>query len=171
MRIGFISPKAGQGTTIVACATAVALAKNGEATIVPSVDTWAALGLSEGATTATMVDLNIDPTPSSDTPNVVLDGERGDVTYLVVRACYLALRRAVHDGITADGIVLIEEPGRALQARDVAFALNIPIVAKIPFDPNISRCVDAGLLAARTPAVLEAGVRAIIEHATSLATA
>lgn len=70
---------------------------------------------------------------------------------LVVRPCYLALRRAIATGLVPDGIVLVHEPGRALGATDVARALGAPVVAEVPFDPAIARAVDAGLLAARLP--------------------
>lgn len=170
MRIGFISPKAGQGTTVVACATALALATKGDTALVPSVDTWAALGLPEGATTAAD-GLTVNATPGLNTPNVVLDDERGDVTYMVVRPCYMALRRAVAADMKADGIVLIEEPGRALGLRDVERALGIPVVAVITFDPGIARAVDAGLLACRQPSQLRNAAQRVIDHAASLATA
>ena len=170
MRIGFISPKAGQGTTVVACATALALAENGDTAIVPSMDTWAALGLPEGATAASPT-LSVNATPGLNTPNVVLDDQPGDVTYMVVRPCYMALRRAVAADMKADGIVLIEEPGRALTQRDVERALGIPVVAVITFDPAIARSVDAGLLACRQPAQLRTAARRVVEHAASLAKA
>jgi len=70
---------------------------------------------------------------------------------LVTRPCYLALRRAVATGLQPSGIVLIEEPGRALTARDVERSLNAPVVAELQYDPAVARAVDAGLLASRLP--------------------
>ena len=70
---------------------------------------------------------------------------------LVTRPCYLALRRAVATGLQPTGIVLIDEPGRALTARDVERSLGAPVVAELPYDPAVARAVDAGLLAARLP--------------------
>ncbi|UDY34415.1 hypothetical protein [Dermatobacter hominis] len=75
---------------------------------------------------------------------------------LVVRPCYLALRRAVaalgpQGGLRADGIVLVAEPGRALDAVDVARAVGVPVRATVAADPAVARAVDAGLLAARLP--------------------
>ena len=70
---------------------------------------------------------------------------------LVTRPCYLALRRAVATGVQPTGIVLINEPGRALAARDVERSLNAPVVAELEYDPAVARAVDAGLLASRLP--------------------
>ncbi len=70
---------------------------------------------------------------------------------LVTRPCYLALRRAVATGLQPTGIVLIEEPGRALTVRDVERSLNAPVVAELQYDPAVARAVDAGLLASRLP--------------------
>ena len=70
---------------------------------------------------------------------------------LVTRPCYLALRRAVADGVQPTGVVLVGEPGRALNARDIERALSAPVVAQVEYDPAVARAVDAGLLAARLP--------------------
>lgn len=77
-----------------------------------------------------------------------------DHSLLVLRPCYLALRRAVRVGIRPHGIVLVAEPGRALSAHDVASVLGAPVVAQVPVDPAVSRAVDAGLLVPRCPSVL-----------------
>ncbi|MFZ9629245.1 MAG: hypothetical protein ACO3C1_07815 [Ilumatobacteraceae bacterium] len=79
---------------------------------------------------------------------------------LVVRPCYLALRRAVTAGVTPTGVVVVHEPGRALTSKDIARAIGAPVVADVPFDPAIARAVDAGLLATRLPRSLEQGVEA-----------
>lgn len=97
----------------------------------------------------------------ADERTVVVDGginpaiasalaERG-TSLLVIRPCYLALRRAVRDRVQADGVVLVEEPGRALDATDVSRALGIPIRAVVQWDPAVARAVDAGLLMSRLP--------------------
>lgn len=70
---------------------------------------------------------------------------------LVTRPCYLSLRRAVATGLHPTGIVLIDEPGRALTARDVERSLGAPVVAELQYDPAVARAVDAGLLASRLP--------------------
>ncbi|MFM8955798.1 MAG: hypothetical protein ACKOH9_08440, partial [Actinomycetota bacterium] len=67
---------------------------------------------------------------------------------------YLALRRAAQLNINPTGIVLVNEPGRALVKRDVESVIGAPVVAEITFDPAISRAVDAGLLSSRLPNLL-----------------
>ncbi len=39
---------------------------------------------------------------------------RAGRSLVVTRPCYLALRRAVSQGVDADGVILVDEPGRAL---------------------------------------------------------
>ena len=80
---------------------------------------------------------------------------------LVTRPCYLALRRAVAAPLRPSGVVVVGEPGRALDHRDVEGVLGVPVVAEVSVDPAVARAVDAGLLAARLPR----GVRRALEHA------
>jgi MinD superfamily P-loop ATPase len=96
--------------------------------------------------------------------NVVIDAGTGeppaaivdatDQTWLVTRACYLALRAAVRQRARPTGVVLIAEPGRALRRSDIEATLGAPVVTEIPIDPGVARAVDAGLLVARLPSVL-----------------
>jgi hypothetical protein len=73
---------------------------------------------------------------------------------LVVRPCYLALRRAVtHLGSTSH-VVMVDEPGRCLSRVDVERALDARVVATVPWDPAVARAVDAGLLHARLPSTV-----------------
>ncbi len=74
-----------------------------------------------------------------------------EVSLLVTRPCYLALRRAVAAPVTPTGIVLVDEPGRALDRTDVESVLGAPVVAELRLDPGVARAVDAGLLASRLP--------------------
>jgi MinD superfamily P-loop ATPase len=82
--------------------------------------------------------------------------EVADVSLLVVRSCYLALRRAVKLEATtrATGVVVVEESGRSLEARDVGDVLGLPVVATVPVKAAVSRAVDAGVLVSRLPDVL-----------------
>lgn len=73
---------------------------------------------------------------------------------LVLRPCYLALRRAVAQATPASGVVLVHEPGRALKAVDVERTLGLPVVAEVYYDPAVARAVDAGLLSSRLPNAL-----------------
>jgi hypothetical protein len=78
---------------------------------------------------------------------------------LVTRPCYLALKRAVALPLRPSGIVLVTEPGRALQRSDVESVVGAPVRAEVAFDPAVARAVDAGVLASRIPRALERAVR------------
>jgi hypothetical protein len=78
---------------------------------------------------------------------------------LVLRPCYLALRRAVASPLRPSGVVLVHEPRRALRRTDVEAVLGVPVVAQVDVDPEVARVVDAGLLGARLPRTLEHGLR------------
>jgi MinD-like ATPase involved in chromosome partitioning or flagellar assembly len=92
-------------------------------------------------------------------PGLTLAGS-ATVSLLVIRPCYLALRRALAAPVCASGVVLVREPGRALGRRDVEDVLGIPVRAEVAWDPAIARMVDAGLLGVRVPRGLERAVRA-----------
>jgi cellulose biosynthesis protein BcsQ len=90
--------------------------------------------------------------------------KRADQSIIVTRLCYLALRRALAGPPSRPtGFVVIREPGRALSAYDVANALRAPVLAEINNDPAVARAVDAGLLAARVPVSLDAGLAPVLE--------
>jgi hypothetical protein len=78
---------------------------------------------------------------------------------LVLRPCYLALRRAVASPIRPSAAILVEEGGRSIGRRDVEAALGVPVRAVVAHDPKIARAVDAGLLAGRLPGVLQRPLR------------
>jgi hypothetical protein len=85
--------------------------------------------------------------------------EGADLSLLVLRPCYLAIRRLQAQPLRPDGVVVVREPGRALSATDVADILGVPVRAEVALDPTIARAVDAGLLSCRLPRVLERGLR------------
>ncbi|MGD9997269.1 MAG: hypothetical protein AB7R77_02885 [Ilumatobacteraceae bacterium] len=70
---------------------------------------------------------------------------------MIIRPCYLAMRRACAVGTGGSDVVLITEPGRALGRKDVERGLGGPVVAELPWDPAVARAVDAGLLRCRVP--------------------
>ncbi|HWL43027.1 MAG TPA: hypothetical protein VNQ73_08790 [Ilumatobacter sp.] len=76
----------------------------------------------------------------------------GTVRRWVLRPCYLTLRRATATDARPDEVILLEELGRALTARDVEAVTAAPVTATIEVHPQIARIVDAGLLTARPPA-------------------
>lgn len=79
--------------------------------------------------------------------------ELADATIVVLRGCYLALRRAVHDPLVpeATGVIVVEQEDRPLRAREVSDVIQRPILAALPQHPDIARAVDAGVLPTRTP--------------------
>jgi MinD-like ATPase involved in chromosome partitioning or flagellar assembly len=80
-------------------------------------------------------------------------------SFLVLRPCYLALRRAVAAPLRPSGVILVVEAGRALSRRDVESVLGVSVRAEVDVDPAVARAVDAGLLARRLPRQLERGLR------------
>lgn len=83
---------------------------------------------------------------------------RATSALLVVRPCYLALRRAVAEPQRATGVVVVREDHRALGPDDVEAALGVPVVAVVPVVPEVARAVDAGVLATRLPRALQRGL-------------
>lgn len=75
----------------------------------------------------------------------------GRRTTLVVRACYLALRRARSTPVVFDDVVEVVEGGRALMTVDIEGVLGQPVTSRVPCDPQIARAVDAGLANRRLP--------------------
>jgi Mrp family chromosome partitioning ATPase len=78
---------------------------------------------------------------------------------LVIRPCFLALRRAMASPLRPSEVVVIREPGRTLSRHDIESAVGAPVRAEIEADPAVARAVDAGLLAGRLPRSLERGLR------------
>lgn len=201
--------KGGSGTTVFACALALALAeRHGGANIIDfGGDVPSVLGMAEpagrgvrdwlaGATRDPQdfarlrldatARLGIVPAGSAtsfddhsliDLANVVPDHTVVDfgtlqpseslrplirADWLVVRPCYLALRRAARLPRRPQGVVVVREPGRALTARDIQSVVGAPIVGEVTVSDNVARSVDAGLLATRLPQQLSAELEALL---------
>jgi len=78
---------------------------------------------------------------------------------LVLRPCYLALRRAIEFPLRPSGVVLLDEVGRAIDAADVEAALGVPVRALLPVEPAIAKSVDAGTFGSRLPRRFERELR------------
>lgn len=181
--IKLITPKGGQGSTTLAAAIALALAERGERAHLcgDPLDITATLGVESIHARAPRERLTIGG-PGSHADPVSLDAtamvqDLGAVAYrpthatltvLVVRNCYVALRRAMmlrdDIGATWDVVATVCEPNRALDHRDVADVLGGRCI-DVGHDPAVTRSVDAGLLIARRPARLIAGVGEILDAA------
>jgi MinD-like ATPase involved in chromosome partitioning or flagellar assembly len=81
------------------------------------------------------------------------------VSLLVLRPCYLALRRAAAFPLRPSGVVLVDDGGRTLTAVDVEAVLGVPVRAVVEVDPAVAAAVDAGSLAARLPRRLQRSLR------------
>jgi hypothetical protein len=134
-------------------APGVALLPHGRGARVPTTrpapESGAALAVALGANPSpVLVDCGTAREPAS---QALL--EVADVAVVVLRGCYLALRRAVHAPALEHtaGVVLLDEPGRSLGAREIAEVLDLPVLARVPVKEAIARAVDAGVLAARLP--------------------
>jgi MinD-like ATPase involved in chromosome partitioning or flagellar assembly len=92
--------------------------------------------------------------------------ECSDVSVVVLRDCYLALRRTLGHPLTAGaaGVVVLEEPRRALGAHEIADVLGLPVLARLPVADAVARAVDAGTFAARMPEGVERRLRPMIER-------
>src|SRR5919199_1458565 len=119
MLIACWSPKGGTGTTVVACGLAAVLARSG-----------ARRG-------ALLADLSGDAPAVLGVPDPTGPGlaqwlaAGAQVSLLVLRPCYLALRRALAAPVRPSGVVLVSEPKRALGRRDIEEVLGVPVRAEI----------------------------------------
>lgn len=120
-----------------------------------------ALGVDERTT---LVDAGVIGASSPPAVGALVDV--ADVSIVVVRSCYLTLRRAVQLEATtrAAGAVVVEEAGRSLSARDIADVLGIPVLAMVPVKATIARAVDAGVLGSRLPDALARPMRELVRR-------
>jgi hypothetical protein len=160
----FYSPAGGQGCTVAA---SVFAATNDRLTLLydRAGDARAALGLTASHENTIVNELlhvydgHIQPMYGLYDDIVIDWGKQTEphfatgVNVMVVKPCYLALRRGVNMGATKPHTVLLyqDHDGRALREVDVEAALGCPISYVMRHDPQIARCVDAGLLSARHP--------------------
>lgn len=101
-------------------------------------------------------DAVIDCGPFRPAPRVLTDDA---LSILVVRPCYMALRRVASLSLSADRLVLVDEPGRSLRRPDVENVVGQRVDVHLELDPAIARAVDAGLMAGRLPSQLSHGLR------------
>jgi hypothetical protein len=105
---------------------------------------------------------------------IIVDAGRGpiprelesvaDREYLVVRPCYLALRRARLIDHSSDGVIVVTEHDRALRPADVARVLGLPIAATLAITADIARRVDAGIIASRPPTELTRALSPVVSR-------
>jgi hypothetical protein len=90
---------------------------------------------------------------AASTPSARALVEVSDAAVVVLRGCYLSLRRAVQSPLLprTAGIVFVEEAGRSLGATELRDVLDRPVLAKVAVRANVARAVDAGVVASRLP--------------------
>ncbi len=123
----------------------------------PSTDTDAIVGgvrysTRYRPTTGTTI-VEIPPPTSPETGTAPGLEDTVDRFYLVTRGPgYTQLRRfqhPTHQRRHYNGLILVQEPDRALRPSDAEAAVSLPIVAVIRTIPAISRVIDSGLFRAR----------------------
>ena len=124
-----------------------------------------AAGAGEGRAAVLAGLLSADPRPVVVDCGTAAEGPASEVvaaasmSLLVLRPCYLSLRRAQLSGVRPTGIVLVGAAGGVLQAVDVESVLDAPVLASVVHDPQVARAVDAGLLGHRVPRPLRRSLR------------
>jgi hypothetical protein len=78
---------------------------------------------------------------------------------LVLRPCFLSLRRAQRVPLRPSGVVLLAEGGRALKVADIEKATGVPVLARVRVTEEVARAVDVGLLVGRFPRTLARDLR------------
>jgi len=147
----------------------LSLLPGGLATRAASPEAGAALAVAVRDGGAAVVDLGSGADDFDGAGRAVVDVADGAL--MVLRPCYLALRRAVADPrlSSSAGAILVEEPGRALDADDVSAVLGIPVIGRVPVRAEIARAVDAGVLRDRLPAALANAAGGVLDRLAGLA--
>ncbi len=196
MLITLYSAKGGQGTSVTAAALALEIAKSSTTNLYDMADGDLAPilgipsnadGVSEVTPALTLTTLHQDLSPNNHADSVIFGSDvrvvdaglipnhaarhvldESDHRLLVIRGCYLALRKATASDIKPTGIILISEPQRSLGLRDIEDVLGVPVIGTIPFAPAVSRTVDAGLFPMRMPPSMQVPIKNIAWHLTSI---
>ena len=87
---------------------------------------------------------------------------------LVIRPCFLALRRAVAVPLRPTGVVVVDEPQRVLGPSDIEAALGVAVVAVVPWEPAVARRVDAGLLGSAPPRAMARALAGVLRSGAAV---
>jgi hypothetical protein len=96
---------------------------------------------------------------STGTPLALAVAASASISLLVLRPCFLGLRRAMVAPVRPSGVVLVGEPGRTLDRAYFEHTLGVPVRTEVPWTEGVARAVDAGLLAGRLPKPLAKALR------------
>ncbi len=100
-------------------------------------------------------------------PAVVPLVELADLSLIVVRPCFLALTRAARREAlvrATSGVLMIDEPHRALGARDIAAIIELPVLGTVAYSPEVARAIDAGVVLRRAPEALFRPLGAMVDR-------
>jgi len=78
---------------------------------------------------------------------------------LVTRSCYVSVQRAARLPFRPSGIVLVSEPGRSMDRREVEDRIGVAVVGEVAIENQIARAADSGTLGQRVPRSLERALR------------
>ena len=105
---------------------------------------------------------------------IIVDAGRGpiprelesaaDHEYVIVRPCYLALRRARLIDHSSDAVIIVTEPDRALKQSDIARVLGLPVAATLDISADIARRVDAGIITSRPSTELTRALAPVVDR-------
>lgn len=158
MDIGLIAPRRGTGLTTTALLMAAVANERGLSVgVVTHSDAFVMVstkgeGVLPLTANATLYDRDATDERPTTQRVVIRDGERGaDKTYVVMRPCLVAFTRLVDEGTTADGLIVLEDFGRAMSPQDISDLTGIPLVATMPVTAEVYRKTDAGRLFSRVP--------------------
>lgn len=167
--ITFYGAKGGQGTSVLAAATAIRLAEFSSASFLVTKSPEEAKAILGGLPTGVSIQEEPDcPTEYNHTAVYDVGPRPGHLRVLVVRNCYLALKAAL--ALPQPNLVVVMvEAERSLGVADVAEVLGLPAedVLSIPVDAATARAVDAGMLSARLPKAIGAVSDLIIQRAAA----
>lgn len=107
--------------------------------------------------TTVIVDSGIAPTPHELRPLVMRD-------YIVIRPCYLALRRARLVEHSSHSAIVVREPNRVLVSADIESVLGLPIAAEVSLTSDVARRIDAGIVSTRPPSSLMKELAPLVEE-------
>lgn len=173
MQISFVSAKGGQctTTTMVGIATCWAKHSSDKIFIEEAKDVRSIFGMPYAANedfgyvdVAERVKLfsNVVP-PYQDVAFRETLADFDSLTVLVTRACYLSLKHIMDNPVyqKVDGIIVVQESGRALDRRDVEDIVGVPVIATVPWQLQIQQAVDAGTLARREQVAFKSATQAL----------
>ncbi len=168
--IEFIGIRGGHGTTTVALAAAVTLATRAPTRVathdrralcalvgiahdglpIPLTEhlELASGGIDGDVIDAGTLETNVDAAHSDE---ATWEGPSGALRIGVLRGPdYLGVRTLCdHAAVRLDGLVVVSEAGRALDARDVEQNSGRPVVAVVDHTPSVACTIDAGMLMSR----------------------